>query len=58
MGPEADLSSTQVQKTKLLKEPDTLQMSFLNFLLSFRFFFLSIILTRTMPLTSSRSSLC
>ena len=28
MGPEADLISTQVQKTKLLKEPDTLQMSF------------------------------
>ena len=28
MGPEADSISTQVQKTKLLKEPDTLQMSF------------------------------
>ena len=28
MGPEADLISTQVQKTKLLKEPDTLRMSF------------------------------
>ena len=32
MGPEADLISTQVQKTKLLKEPDT------PLLLSFAFF--------------------
>ena len=38
MGPEADLISTQVQKTKLLKEPDTLQMSFFYLLISFRFF--------------------
>lgn len=58
MGPEADLISTQVQKTKLLKEPDTLQMSFFLSPPLLPLFFLSIILTRTMPLTSSRSSFC
>ena len=58
MGPEADLISTQVQKTKLLKEPDTLQMSFFFISSSLPPFSLSIILTRTMPLTFSRSSFC